>query len=124
MADFRLYRESELKHGRIAMLAVLGLIAGEAFPVFFGDSFDTLAINQYQQAEAIIPAWTFNVVGFVLAVEGYTIINAYQDPSGNGWKDPIPGQPTKFDENVMGTLDPNVSIVCHMKCVYNLRKHK
>lgn len=34
---FAKYRESELKHGRIAMLAFLGIVAGELFPVFFGE---------------------------------------------------------------------------------------
>ena len=37
-ADFAKYRESELKHGRIAMLAVLGVVIGESGFSFFGDS--------------------------------------------------------------------------------------
>jgi hypothetical protein len=37
-ADFMKYRESELKHGRIAMLAVLGALVGESGFTFFGDS--------------------------------------------------------------------------------------
>lgn len=37
--DFAKYRESELKHGRVAMLAFLGIVAGELFPVFFGKKF-------------------------------------------------------------------------------------
>jgi subtilase family serine protease len=35
-SDFLKYRESEIKHGRVAMIAFLGILAGEAAPLFFG----------------------------------------------------------------------------------------
>ena len=46
--DFSKYRESELKHGRVAMLAVLGVFVGEKFPLLFGSSIGGPAIFQYQ----------------------------------------------------------------------------
>lgn len=42
------YRESELKHGRVAMLAVLGVLVGESGFTFFGDEIAGPAIYQYQ----------------------------------------------------------------------------
>jgi hypothetical protein len=42
------YRESELKHGRVAMLAVLGVLVGESGFTFFGDEIAGPAIFQYQ----------------------------------------------------------------------------
>jgi len=77
-ADFMKYRESELKHGRIAMLAVLGALVGESGLTFFGDNINGPAIYQYQQAESYFNAWSFNVVGLALAVEGYNIVNGWQ----------------------------------------------
>jgi len=79
-ADFKKYRESELKHGRVAMFAFLGIIIGETgFPHFFDISGP--AIYQYQQAEEILPAWSANVIGLTLAIEGYNIVNGWQSPS-------------------------------------------
>ena len=40
--NFSKYRESEIKHGRIAMLAVLGVFVGESPLTFFGDSINGL----------------------------------------------------------------------------------
>lgn len=80
-ADFRKYRESELKHGRVAMLAFLGMVVGEKAGVFFGSDITGPAIYQYQQAEALFPAWSANVVGLVLAIEGYNIVNGWQEIS-------------------------------------------
>jgi hypothetical protein len=77
-SDFKKYRESELKHGRIGMIAFLGLVLGEAGPSFFGDEIMGPAIFQYQQAEATFPAWSFNVVGLALAVEGFNIVKGWQ----------------------------------------------
>ena len=42
--NFAKYRESEIKHGRIAMLAVLGVIIGESQFTFFGDSINGLFV--------------------------------------------------------------------------------
>lgn len=76
--NFMKYRESELKHGRIAMIAFLGMVIGESGISFFGDAISGPAIYQYQQAEGLFNAWSFNVVGLTLAVEGYNIVNGWQ----------------------------------------------
>ena len=76
--DFKKYRESELKHGRIGMLAVLGMLVGEKAGFLFGGSITGPAIYQYQQAEGLFNAWSYNVVGFILAVEGYNIVKGWE----------------------------------------------
>ena len=78
--DFSKFRESELKHGRIGMLAVLGIFVGEKAGFLFGDSITGPAIYQYQQAESIFSAWSLNVIGLTLAVEGYNIVNGWEAP--------------------------------------------
>jgi len=78
---FKKFRESELKHGRIGMLAVLGIVIGEKFPIFFGGDITGPAIYQYQQAESLFNAWSANVIGLTLAIEGFNIVNGWQAPS-------------------------------------------
>merc|ERR1719359_1631339 len=45
----RFYREVELKHGRVAMLAALGFLVGENFHPLFGGDIDTPGIYTFQQ---------------------------------------------------------------------------
>ena len=78
--SFAKYRESELKHGRVAMLAVLGVAVAEAGFTFLGSDISGPAIYQYQQADLVLNAWTPNVIGLTLAVEGYNIVKGWQSP--------------------------------------------
>lgn len=75
---FKRYRESELKHGRVAMLAVLGVLVGESGFNFFGNDITGPAIFQYQQAESYFTAWSYNVVGFTAVVEAFNIITGWE----------------------------------------------
>jgi len=79
--DFSKFRESELKHGRIAMLAFLGIVLGETGLNFFGNDITGPAIYQYQQADSYFNAFSANVIGFTLAIEGYNIVNGWESPS-------------------------------------------
>jgi len=79
--DFSKFRESELKHGRVAMLAFLGIIIGESGFNFFGSDITGPAIYQFQQADAYFNAFTPNVIGLTLAIEGYNIVNGWESPS-------------------------------------------
>jgi hypothetical protein len=75
------FRENELKHGRVAMIAVLGVVIGESGANFFGPDIDITgpAIYQYQQAETLFQAFSANVIGFILAIEGYNIVNGWEE---------------------------------------------
>ena len=44
--DFSKFREAELKHGRVAMIAVLGILVGESGLTFFKDEISGPAIFQ------------------------------------------------------------------------------
>ena len=75
---FKRYREAELKHGRVAMVSVLGVLVGESGFNFFGNDITGPAIFQYQQAESYFTAWSYNVVGFIAAVELFNIITGWE----------------------------------------------
>merc|ERR1711959_415057 len=55
---FLFYREVELKHGRVCMLAALGILVGENFHPLFGGNIDSPAITAFQQTplQAFWPA--------------------------------------------------------------------
>ena len=80
-AEFKKFRESELKHGRIAMLAFLGIVFAESGLNFFGDRITGPAIYQFQQADSVLNAFTLNVLGLIAAVEGFNIVNGWDTPS-------------------------------------------
>lgn len=71
---FKRFRESELKHGRISMIAVLAFYFQESGLNFGSNSIVGPAIFHYQQAESLLPAFTPNVLGLCAAVEGFNII--------------------------------------------------
>ena len=98
--QFSKYQESELKHGRIAMIGIiitfmldfitsslqfhsafLGIFIGEKYPILVGHFIKGPAIYHFQQADLIINAWTANVIGFILAIEGFNIVNGWETPS-------------------------------------------
>lgn len=79
--EWKKYRESELKHGRVAMLAFAGILVAESGLNFFGSQITGPAIFQFQQADSVLNAFTFNVLGLAAAVEGYNIVNGWQTPS-------------------------------------------
>jgi hypothetical protein len=77
------YREVELKHGRIGMLASLGIVVGENFHPLFGGDIDVPAAFAFQQTplQAFWPA----VVAAIAIPEIYSVFS-FQDPSkGEQW---------------------------------------
>jgi len=99
--DFKKYQENELKHGRVAMLAFLGILAGEKFGVFFGNEITGPGIYQYQQAEGLFNAWSANVIGLTLAIEGFNIVKGWDSPGDSegiaGLKDSYTVGDLQFD---------------------------
>merc|ERR1712139_530122 len=71
------YREVEIKHGRVAMLATLGFLVGENFHPLFGGNIDVPAIYAFQET----PLQTFwaAVVASLAIPEIYSVFT-FQEP--------------------------------------------
>jgi len=100
------YREVELKHGRIAMLAALGMIVGEQFHPLFGGDIDVPSYVAFQQTplEQFWPA----VVAAIAIPEIFSVFT-FQDPTtGEMWamkEDHEPGN-LGFDPLGLKPTDP------------------
>jgi len=79
----RYYREVEVKHGRVAMLAALGFPVAEVFHPLFGGNIDVPSVVAFQQT----PLQTFwpVVVGVIAVIEVFSIFPAMEDPNIEGW---------------------------------------
>lgn len=86
--QFKLFQEAEIKHGRVSMLAFLGIVIGEIFHPLFNGLIAGPAIYQFQQADAILPSFWLIVLTLIAQVEGNTIINAWQ-PLEETLKEPL-----------------------------------
>ena len=82
IAEMRRYREAELTHGRVGMLASLGFIVQEKFhPLFSGDGGP--AIDQIPQ----LPVWLWVVMGGgIAAAESFRINVAFRELDGTKLK--------------------------------------
>merc|ERR1740138_613878 len=79
LGKVRFYREVELKHGRVAMLAALGFPLAEQFhPLFATD--DAPSFSAFQQT----PLQTFwPAVVFVIAIFEVFSVFTFENPAGN-----------------------------------------
>lgn len=87
LSDVRRWRESEITHGRVAMLAALGFIVGEQledFPLFFNfDGHITgQAIHQFDQVQQGF--WEPLLIAIGLA-ESYRVNVGWATPTGTGF---------------------------------------
>jgi len=104
------YRESELAHCRVCMLASLGILVGENFPFvndIFSGGIEGPAINQFQQIQR--PFWELIVfaiglaettraqIGWMPPNESLFQLRPEYDPGDLGW-DPLGLRPDKPDE--------------------------
>merc|ERR1712078_891693 len=75
----RFYREVELKHCRVAMLAALGYPIAEQFHPLFGGNIDTPSFSAFQQT----PLETFwPAVVFLIAIPEVFSVFTFQNPVG------------------------------------------
>jgi hypothetical protein len=76
----RFYREVELKHGRVAMLASLGFLVGEQFHPLFGGNIDVPSYIAFQET----PLQTFwPAVVFLISIAEVFSVFTFQTPFGN-----------------------------------------
>eukprot|EP00903_Cladosiphon_okamuranus_P009599 g9138.t1 len=80
--EIKLWREAEIKHGRVAMLASLGVLVAESYhPFFMGPDYIGPAVDHFQEISAQYPEfWVFSLLGMAF-VEYNTITKAYAEPS-------------------------------------------
>lgn len=86
------FREAELKHGRVAMLAALGVIVGEAVEFstpLFGDKVVGPAIYQFQEADELTGyGFAAAIVGVIAAIESYGITKGWETLADKNARDP------------------------------------
>merc|ERR1711990_209220 len=74
----KFYREVELKHGRVGMLAALGFLVGENFHPLFGGDIDVPAYLAFQQT----PLQTFwPAVVFLIAIPEVFSVFTFETPA-------------------------------------------
>jgi hypothetical protein len=76
--EIKRYRESEVTHGRVAMLATLGYLVGESFHPFFGGVISGPANTHLAQVQEVAPAF------FVLLTLGIGASEVFR--ALRGWK--------------------------------------
>jgi hypothetical protein len=79
----KFYREVELKHGRVAMLASLGFLVGENFHPLFGGGIDVPSYIAFQET----PLQTFwpAVILFISILEVFSVFSFNTPLGGEPW---------------------------------------
>jgi hypothetical protein len=101
----RFYREVELKHGRLGMLAALGFLVGENYHPLFGGDIDVPAYVAFQQTPLEI-FWP-KVVSAIAIIEVFSVFSFIPPPS-RPWmirSDHVPGD-FGFDPLGLKPTDP------------------
>ena len=78
------YREAELTHGRVAMLATVGFIVGEQVEgssFLFDKYISGPAIGHFQQVEEVAPLFSTLVIFGVALAESKRVQKGWNDPS-------------------------------------------
>ena len=74
-------QEAERKHGRVAMLAALGMFVGEKSSILYDHAVTGPAIFQWQQVVAIYPPFQALVLLFIGMTEMNGVIKYWDEPS-------------------------------------------
>ena len=101
----RFYREVELKHGRVAMLASLGYLVGEQFHPLWGGNIDVPSFIAFQAT----PLQTFwpAVVLFISIIEVFSVFSFNTPLGGEPWSIRSDHYPGDFGFDPMGLKPTN-----------------
>lgn len=78
--EIKLWREAELKHGRVAMLAANGIIMSESFNPLFGGKITGAAIYHFQQINSLYPQFWVILISVIAFFEFIQIGRGYEAP--------------------------------------------
>ncbi|CAN0255388.1 unnamed protein product [Discosporangium mesarthrocarpum] len=93
------YREAELKHGRVAMLAAVGILVAESFhPLFMGPDYIGPAVDHFQEISSKFPAF------WVAALTGIAFVEYQAITQGWDEVDPTTGAGNLKPEYTPGDL--------------------
>ena len=81
--NLKLWREAELKHSRIAMLAVVGMLVAEKWNPLFGGKILGISINHFQQTYNVWPQFWIILLASIAAVEARTISKGWESRDGS-----------------------------------------
>jgi len=76
------FREAELTHGRVAMLAALGWVVGEEWSPIFPTLNGVNSFVKFQRVEEIFPAFWEFILTAIAICEAYRIAVGWADPRG------------------------------------------
>jgi len=89
------WRESEIKHGRICMLAAIGILTAESFNPLFGGRILGASIYHFQEIQTFYPNFWLGLLFAIALVEGVSISKGWdaRDKDGISYlkDDYIPG---------------------------------
>ena len=76
------YREAEITHGRVSMLAVIGFLVGESpFHPLFGGEITGPAIRHLDQVRAVAPPF-FEILALAIAIaESWRVTTGWENPT-------------------------------------------
>ena len=115
-------REAELKHGRVCMLAFVGILVGEAVEFstpLYGDKIVGPAIYQFQEADQLTGfGFAFFIVGLISVIEGLGVQRNWAD--GKVRDDITPGD-LNWDPLSLKPSDPEKLAALQTKEINNGR---
>merc|ERR1719440_1579958 len=108
----RFYREVELKHGRVAMLAALGFLVAEPFHPLFGGEIDVPSYIAFQQT----PLQTFwPAVLFAIAIPEIFSVFTFENPSKEKWAIKASHTPGDLGFDPLGLKPTNAAELMEMQ---------
>jgi hypothetical protein len=96
----RFYREVELKHGRVGMLAALGFLVGEQFHPLFGGNIDVPAYLAFQQTP--LQQFWGPVVLAIGVLEIFSVFSFNSPAGGEPWSIRSDHEPGNFGFDPLG----------------------
>ena len=94
--EIKRYREAEVTHGRVSMLAVLGYLVGENFHPFFDSAITGPANTHLGQVQESAP--------FFFAFLTSSILAAELNRAKSGWEEPVKAMSYNSDNEIKGTF--------------------